>query len=65
MGAAAAALMTRGCKRKPGTDFFCLFFFRGGGREGMENRLGDILQAGMIQCGKTFFFFLQLTSIKG
>lgn len=29
----------------------------------MENRLGDILQAGMIQCGKTFFS--QLTSIKG
>lgn len=21
----------------------------------MENRLGDILQAGMVQCGKTFF----------
>lgn len=31
MGAAVAALMTRGCKRKPGTDFFVFFFFRGGG----------------------------------
>lgn len=52
--------MTRGCKRKPGTDFFVFFFRWGGVAEGMENRLGDILQAGMIQCGKTLFFSINI-----
>jgi len=47
----------RGCKRKPGTKTL----------EKTTALRRNILQAGLIQCDKTcfFFFFFQLTSIKG